>query len=166
MTPIRMAQRTATMTVCLTQIRPSPVRVVALLPIQIPIQTVRQIARTVCEDPLKVEEGLCGCGVDEIDTDEDGTPNCIDECVEDPDKVDPGQCGCGTDTDSDNDGVADCEDLCVNDPAKTEPGEGCGISDTDINDDGIADCNDECLDDPNKSEPGVCGCGFQTWIRW
>lgn len=52
--------------------------------------------------------GACGCGQKDIDSDRDGTLDCLDECPEDKDKVTVGQCGCGVlETDSDGDGVAD-----------------------------------------------------------
>ena len=44
-------------------------------------------------------------GVAGVDTDRDGTADCIDECDNDINKTVPGQCGCGnpeTDTDNDN----------------------------------------------------------------
>ena len=60
----------------------------------------------------QTEPGQCGCGVADIDSDEDGTADCIDGCIEDLNKIEPGQCGCGSiDTDFDNDGIADCIDL-------------------------------------------------------
>jgi hypothetical protein len=47
--------------------------------------------------------------VAETDTDQDGTPDCVDLCPEDPLKVDPGACGCGVpDVDANGDGTADC----------------------------------------------------------
>ena len=45
-------------------------------------------------DPQKVVPGACGCGVSDIDTDSDGTPDCRDQCPSDPKKVYPGDCGC------------------------------------------------------------------------
>ena len=69
------------------------------------------------------------------DSDGDGTGDNSDGCPNDPDSIDPGQCGCGvSDVDSDGDGVADCIDQC--------PGE----EDVDSDGDGIADCIDECPD--------------------
>jgi endonuclease/exonuclease/phosphatase family metal-dependent hydrolase len=80
-----------------------------------------------------------------MDTDNDGTPDCLDNCPNDPNKVEPGTCGCGTpDTDTDLDGTPDCLDNCPNDPNKVEPGTcGCGVPDTapdgDMNLDGVVD---------------------------
>jgi hypothetical protein len=43
------------------------------------------------------------------DSDDDGTPDCSDNCPSDPARTDPGACGCGVaDTDSDGDGMPDC----------------------------------------------------------
>lgn len=46
-------------------------------------------------DPNKTEPGICGCGVPDTDTDNDGTPDCNDLCPNDINKTDPGTCGCG-----------------------------------------------------------------------
>ncbi|MGB5925318.1 MAG: carboxypeptidase regulatory-like domain-containing protein, partial [Dehalococcoidia bacterium] len=96
-----------------------------------------------------------------VDTDNDGTPDCLDGCPSDPGKTAPGVCGCGTpDVDSDNDGTLNCNDGCPYDSNKTSPGAcGCGVADTDTDGDGNPDCNDLCPFDPNKTAPGACGCG-------
>jgi len=71
------------------------------------------------DDPTKDAPGVCGCGVEDVDTDDDGTFDCHDECPADPDKTAAGFCGCGADEtgDSDGDGTPDCADHCpgVND---------------------------------------------------
>jgi lysophospholipase L1-like esterase len=112
-------------------------------------------------DPNKIEPGICGCGVSDIDTDGDGTLDCNDACPNDSNKTQPGSCGCGVvDTDTDGDGTPDCNDTCPNDPGKTQPGScGCGVADTDTDGDGTSDCDDNCPNDPNKIESGACGCG-------
>ncbi len=54
-----------------------------------------------------------------IDSDGDGTADCVDGCPDDPNKTDPGVCGCGVveDTaDDDQDGIANCADVCPQDP--------------------------------------------------
>jgi GEVED domain-containing protein/thrombospondin type 3 repeat protein len=96
-----------------------------------------------------------------VDTDGDGTPDCIDGCPSDPLKIAPGVCGCGIpDTDTDGDGTPDCIDGCPSDPLKIQPGLcGCGVPDTDTDGDGTPDCFDGCPTDPNKIAPGFCGCG-------
>jgi hypothetical protein len=113
-------------------------------------------------DPNKVESGICGCGIADVDTDGDGTPDCNDNCPDDPDKTQPGTCGCGVmDTDTDSDGTPDCVDNCPNNPGKINPGIcGCGSDDVDIDGDGSLDCSDSCPDDPGKAQPGICGCGI------
>ena len=46
---------------------------------------------------------------DLLDTDQDGTPDCLDGCPEDPNTSTPGVCGCGVDdSDADGDGFPDC----------------------------------------------------------
>ena len=97
-------------------------------------------------DPNKVEVGLCGCGLVDVDSDGDSVLDCNDLCPSDPNKTAPGQCGCGSpDIDSDSDGVADCVDQCPSDPSKSAPGQcGCGFADTDTDGDSTADCVDLC----------------------
>ncbi|MBK9597438.1 MAG: T9SS type A sorting domain-containing protein [Flavobacteriales bacterium] len=65
------------------------------------------------QDPDKLSPGICGCGIPDTDTDNDGAADCVDGCPTDPDKIAPGVCGCGIpDIDSDKDGLADCIDSC------------------------------------------------------
>jgi hypothetical protein len=48
-----------------------------------------------CEDdPLKIDPGLCGCGVTDVDSDGDGLPNCLDECPLNPLRSKLGPCAC------------------------------------------------------------------------
>jgi len=51
------------------------------------------------EDPLKLDPGLCGCGVEDDDTDSDGdtVPDCIDQCPGEDDLID-----------LNNNGIPDC----------------------------------------------------------
>ena len=117
-----------------------------------------------CIEPTSV----CPGNVAAIDTDGDGTPDCLDKCPDDPDKTSEGVCGCNwhypeefDNHDYDNDGVLDCRDNKHNgnDGGKTEPGVcGFGMKDTDTDEDGTPDCLDKCPDAPNKIDPGVCGC--------
>jgi len=105
--------------------------------------------------------GTVSVSLDNTDTDNDLTIDCIDGCPLDPLKIAPGQCGCGVaDTDTDSDATADCNDGCPLDPLKTAPGIcGCGVSDVDSDGDLTVDCNDGCPLDPLKTAPGLCGCG-------
>lgn len=112
-------------------------------------------------DPLKDEPGVCGCGVPDVDSDQDGVMDCVDECPADPNKMKSGICGCGiSDGDGDQDGVINCMEDCPDDPLKLEEGIcGCGVSDEDTDGDGVSDCHDECPTDPQKDREGQCGCG-------
>jgi hypothetical protein len=110
-------------------------------------------------DPAKRVPGVCGCGVADTDSDNDGWMDCRDVC--------PGvagvtlACGCaGPGSDSDSDGVANCSETCPSDPGKRAPGScGCGVADNDTDSDGVLNCNDGCPADGNKRDAGVCGCG-------
>ena len=67
----------------------------------------------------------------DIDTDQDGTADCVDGCPNDPFKVVAGACGCGiADADTDGDGIADCNDNCDDQP---------NVSQSDCDGDGIGD---------------------------
>ena len=60
---------------------------------------------------------MCGCGIPDLDSDNDGTYDCEDQCSEDPNKTTSGSCGCGSpDIDTDQDGVLDCFDQCPENP--------------------------------------------------
>jgi hypothetical protein len=60
------------------------------------------LERYICEsgvdlcpnDPQKVEFGVCGCGVPDVDTDGDGKLDCEEQCPNDSTKLVPGHCGC------------------------------------------------------------------------
>jgi hypothetical protein len=88
------------------------------------------------DDPDKMIPGICGCGVADTDSDEDGTADCNDNCPDDHFKTDPGICGCGVlDIDSDDDGMMNCID-------------------TDDDNDGLADGDEVSTygTDPTKSD--------------
>ena len=140
-------------------------------------------------DDAKTHPGWCGCGTLDVDSDGDGTPDCLDQCPHNPGKTGPGICGCGApDVDSDSDGIPDCNDQCSGpdftggscctafdsdadgvldcfdqcplDASKTLTGIcGCHVSDVDSDLDGVPDCLDLCPQDTTKSFPGSCGCG-------
>ena len=78
------------------------------------------------------DAGACGCGVSDVDTDHDGTPDCYDGCPTDPTKTTPGSCGCFiAETDTDHDGTPDCIDQCPTNPARQTSGLcGCALPDT------------------------------------
>lgn len=110
-------------------------------------------------DPSKEKAGVCGCGVADEDSDEDGAFDCEDECPDDADKSSPGDCGCGfPDLDSDDDGIFDCDDGCPEDEDKDEPGDcGCGLSDGDGDGDGLAACVDNCPSAENSDQRDADG---------
>ena len=133
-------------------------------------------------DALKLEPGLCGCGMSDVDSDGDGAlDNCAsgdqpkDACINNATLK---WCGCGvSDVDSDGDGALDnCasggqpQDACPDDASKVSAGAcGCGVSDVDSDGDGALDnCVvggvnamplDLCVHDAAKFAAGTCGCG-------
>ena len=117
-----------------------------------------------CPDgALKEEPGICGCDVEDVDSDGDTIMDCIRLCPEGAKKTAPGVCGCDVeDVDSDGDTIMDCVDLCPEDPKKNVPGVcGCGVEDVDSDGDTVMDCIDLCPNDPKKTQEGVCGCGIE-----
>ncbi|MBQ9244372.1 MAG: hypothetical protein IJ165_14340 [Proteobacteria bacterium] len=120
-------------------------------------------------DDNKIGPGVCGCGVPDVDNDENGVIDCLEgghACPEGSVKPYPGQCGCDKeDTDTDGDTTPDCFDACEEDPNKIEVGIcGCGKPDEVDQSTGIVKClaggeTDLCPDDPDKTLPGICGCG-------
>ena len=115
------------------------------------------------DDSLKTEPGVCGCDVEDVDSDGDTVMDCVDLCPNDPKKTQAGVCGCGVeDRDSDGDTIMDCIRLCPEGSAKTSPGVcGCDVEDIDSDGDTIMDCVDLCPEDAKKTVPGVCGCGVE-----
>ncbi len=91
-----------------------------------------------CPNDLnKTDPGCSGCGVEDMDSDGDGTPNCFDACPNDPNKITPERCGCGvTEAVSDNDndsfwGGSSCGAI-VND---------CNDADSSINPEAVEVCD-------------------------
>lgn len=119
-------------------------------------------APTRCEDLTTVApQAICGCNrSDQLDTDRDGTPDCIDFCPYERDQTEEAACGCdAAREDADGDGVANCMDRCPFDPNKAAPTLcGCEVADDDRDEDGVPDCMDECPQHKDKSVAGVCGC--------
>lgn len=111
-------------------------------------------------DASKTSPGVCGCGIADVDGDNDGTPDCNDLCPSDLNKTVPGVCGCGAvDVDTDGDGFPDCFDSCPTGSLKTVAGVcGCNTPDTDTDLDGVPDCVDGCPANTEKKVPGICGC--------
>ncbi len=105
-------------------------------------------------DDNKLMPGICGCGVPDTDTDDDGTADCNDNCplVANPDQLD-----------TDGDGLGDACDNC---PAVANPdqldtdGDGLGdVCDPDDDDDGVPDGEDNCPISPNTDQADSDGDG-------
>jgi hypothetical protein len=120
---------------------------------------------------------VCGeCGI-ALDTDSDGTANCIDDDDDNDGMVDSvdafpldasesvdtdgdGQ-GNNADQDDDGDGADDAMDGCPLDANKSAPGQcGCGTPDTDSDGDGVADCIDNCVAVSNPTQDDCNGDGI------
>jgi hypothetical protein len=138
------------------------------------------------DDPGKTRPGICGCGVRDDDTHQNGVPDClqnaVDYCPDGPFgwlRL-PGTCGCWLceECDFDQDAVPQCVDpdqrgdfdFCPDDPAKMRPGVcGCGLADTDRDSNNVPDCVergvDYCPDGRSSGSnlPGVCGCWLCEW---
>jgi hypothetical protein len=119
-----------------------------------------------CADPqAKASPLVCGCDTpDTLDSDADGTPDCIDACPGVPDRQPDGRCGCAAaNADPDGDGVPSCAEWCPRDPDKRLPGFcGCGNPDTDTDADGAPDCVDTCSGAANQlyTPNAACGVGY------
>ena len=112
------------------------------------------------------DQGTCPAdAISEVDTDHDGTLDCVDGCPLNAPKVAPGICGCAmSDADTDYDTVADCHDTC---PAGTS------MVDRDSDGDGTADCVDGSTYPSILSAPagavawepsGVAVLGNRLWV--
>jgi hypothetical protein len=107
---------------------------------------------------------VCGCDTPELDTDADGTPDCVDMCAGEPDRNADGSCGCtAAAADPDGDGVASCAEWCPRDAEKLLPGFcGCGTPERDTDGDGAPDCVDACsgATDQAYTPDTRCGVGY------
>jgi len=116
--------------------------------------TVGDVCDNCPDDPYKIDLGSCGCGIEETDTDGDGTPDC-------------------SDTDDDNDGVMDVDDAFPLDDSEIldtdEDGTG-DNTDTDDDNDGISDITESA--GPNSGDANNDGTldslqnnvvGFETY---
>lgn len=100
-------------------------------------------------DPGKSEPGQCGCGVEDVDANNDGIVDCEEPCA--AGSANTGMCRCDNSNDDDGDGRPNCVDECPNDPYKTIPNVcGCGVVEFDADQNGVADC----LENPNFANPG------------
>lgn len=94
-----------------------------------------------------------------IDSDRDGTPNCLDECPNDRNTI-TAPCACTSTKDTDGDGVADCNDLELRSPCPNDVSAE-GIS-NDTDRDGVPNCQDICpggddkIDTDKDKIPDAC----------
>lgn len=108
-------------------------------------------------DPMKLDPGICGCGVAEVDADNDGVIDCVDMCLGTPACAAVDETGCSID--SDNDGVADGCDNCPGTLAG-DPVDANGCSTADEDNDGILNDADACRGTPAcaAANVGADGC--------
>lgn len=140
-------------------------------------QCVKTSLEDLCpDDAEKKAPGVCGCGLADVDMDNNGTIDCQeagDLCPDDPNKLLPGICGCNVpDTIDEKSGNPVCldadVDLCPTDANKTLPGVcGCNVPDTIDELNRMPMCSGVSLADTpyrmcEKNDPkallGVCGC--------
>jgi hypothetical protein len=95
-----------------------------------------------------------------LDSDQDGTLDCVDECPHDAKKTARGVCGCGVEeTDSDRDGTPDCNDPCPGDKNNVWPGE-CGcVGESDVKDPGYPCSDAACPGQEHATCNGQGTCG-------
>jgi len=128
----------------------------------------KQCVDTVCVDSSTIDDcpadadktvpGLCGCGVSDADTDQDGAADCVDHCPADPLKVEPGSCGCDH-PELNTTGITSCTDECPTSVTKEMPGDcGCDTPDTDQDADELSDCIDPCPSNPHPAASAEKGC--------
>jgi hypothetical protein len=97
-------------------------------------------------DPGKTEPGICGCGLPDTDTDNDGYLLCNDNCPNTPNDQ----------TDTDGDGLGDACDNCPHVPNPDNQG--------DSDADGVGDVCDNCPNTPDGPELGTCIDGYPSLI--
>jgi len=113
------------------------------------------------EDPDKTQQGICGCGVSDVDTDCDSVPDCIDLCPGTPPDEPISANGCSTGQDIDGDGIPNDIDQCQNTPAGENVDEnGCSASQRDSDGDGVIDDMDQCSDTPFGAAVNTDGCSL------
>jgi len=112
------------------------------------------------DDPNKVDEGICGCGLEDIDNDNDGAYDCNDHCPYDPDNDIDADDVCG---DMDNCPLTPNTDQANStpNPSPDDPGDACDTSDAD--NDGISDMDETiCGSDPVNPD-SKCTIGL-PWL--
>ena len=98
-----------------------------------------------------------------LDTDSDGIPDDVDQCVNEPEDMDGFQDDDGCPEDNDGDGVPDKKDVCPMEPGLPEA-DGC----PDRDGDGLLDSEDQCPELPGPEQLAGCpdtdGDGFVDTI--
>jgi len=128
----------------------------------------KQCVDAVCVDSTTIDDcpldadktvpGLCGCGIADTDTDQDGTADCVDRCLNDPLKVELGSCGCDH-PEPNATGITSCSDECPTSIEKESPGDcGCDTPDTDQDLDQLPDCIDPCPSNPHPAATPQQSC--------
>ncbi|MBN1655387.1 MAG: VCBS repeat-containing protein [Deltaproteobacteria bacterium] len=118
-------------------------------------------------DPNKIEPGICGCTVSDIDSDLDSVPDCIDNCMSvfnsdqlnsDGDSIGDmcDECPYDSNNDIDGDGICGDVDNCTdiaNAAQRDNDADGEGdLCDPDDDNDAILDENDNCQFDENPDQ--------------
>ncbi|MBT5726703.1 MAG: hypothetical protein HOI75_02650, partial [Euryarchaeota archaeon] len=109
-----------------------------------------------------------GCADNQLDEDQDGVMNDMDQCpqTEYQDVVDAIGCSqAQRETDSDGDGVFDPVDLCPLTMDTEVDANGCSTAQLDSDDDGVSDADDACPSTPAGFPVDVTGCTDETALE-
>jgi hypothetical protein len=99
-----------------------------------------------------------------LDTDADGVPDDVDQCLDTPadESVDDNGCSCSQ-LDDDGDGVSNCDDDCSDTPLDdTADSVGCSCSQLDDDGDGVDNCVDMCPNTAEGADVDADGCEVET----
>ncbi|MCP3973154.1 MAG: hypothetical protein GY720_01530, partial [bacterium] len=101
-----------------------------------------------------------GCSSSQLDADDDGVSDLLDQCPNTPagESVDADGCS-SSQLDTDDDGVSDALDQCANTPAgETVDADGCSSTQLDTDGDGVSDTLDQCANTPAGETVDADGC--------
>ena len=101
-----------------------------------------------------------GCATNQIDSDQDGVMDDVDQCPDTLPGWEVNSVGCSSwEIDGDSDGIVDAEDDCPDTEQGDDiDGDGCADNQLDTDDDGVTDDLDACPQTPREELVNVLGC--------